>query len=104
MTAAFAPPLPDNRLPDPGAPAPPSGPLGRSQSIARLVPVVALLAALWIFASPLHVAAVALLLFMIFMHELGHYLTARRADMKVTEFFIGVGPRIWSFRRGETEY
>ena len=41
---------------------------------------------------------------MIFLHELGHYLAAKRAGMKVTEFFIGFGPRIWSFRRGETEY
>ncbi|MGH9137080.1 MAG: M50 family metallopeptidase [Acidimicrobiales bacterium] len=40
----------------------------------------------------------------IFMHELGHFLTAKVAGMKVTEFFIGFGPRIWSFRRGETEY
>ena len=32
---------------------------------------------------------------MIFLHELGHYLTARRAGMKVTEFFLGFGPRIW---------
>jgi membrane-associated protease RseP (regulator of RpoE activity) len=44
------------------------------------------------------------LVFFIFLHELGHYLTARWAGMKVTEFFIGFGPRIWSFRRGETEY
>jgi membrane-associated protease RseP (regulator of RpoE activity) len=44
------------------------------------------------------------LIFMIFMHELGHYLTAKAAGMKVTEFFIGFGPRLWSFRRGETEY
>jgi RIP metalloprotease RseP len=41
---------------------------------------------------------------MIFMHELGHYLTAKWSGMKVTEFFIGFGPRVWSFRRGETEY
>jgi membrane-associated protease RseP (regulator of RpoE activity) len=41
---------------------------------------------------------------MVFFHELGHYLTAKAAGMKVTEFFIGFGPRIWSFRRGETEY
>jgi len=40
----------------------------------------------------------------VFLHELGHYLTARRAGMKVTEFFLGFGPRIWSFRRGEVEY
>ncbi len=44
------------------------------------------------------------LVFMIFMHELGHYLTAKSAGMKVTEFFIGFGPRIWSFQRGETQY
>ena len=41
---------------------------------------------------------------MIFLHELGHYLTAKAAGMKVTEFFLGFGPRIWSFRMGETEY
>ena len=44
------------------------------------------------------------LVVMIFLHELGHYLTAKWAGMKVTEFFIGFGPRIWSFHRGETEY
>lgn len=44
------------------------------------------------------------LLLMIFLHELGHYVTARWAGMKVTQFFIGFGPRIWSFHRGETEY
>jgi membrane-associated protease RseP (regulator of RpoE activity) len=40
----------------------------------------------------------------IFLHELGHYLTAKWSGMKVTEFFIGFGPKIWSFQRGETEY
>ena len=40
----------------------------------------------------------------IFLHELGHYLTARWTGMKSTQFFIGFGPRVWSFRRGETEY
>lgn len=44
------------------------------------------------------------LLFMLFMHEFGHYLTARISGMKVTEFFLGFGPKIWSFQRGETEY
>ena len=37
-------------------------------------------------------------------HELGHYLTARWTGMKVTQFFLFFGPRLWSFRRGETEY
>lgn len=40
----------------------------------------------------------------IFLHELGHFVTAKRAGMKVTEFFIGFGPRVWSTTRGETEY
>ena len=38
------------------------------------------------------------------LHEAGHYFAAKRAGMKVTEFFLGFGPRVWSFRRGETEY
>lgn len=41
---------------------------------------------------------------MIMLHELGHFVMARRAGMKATEFFVGFGPRLWSFRRGETEY
>jgi membrane-associated protease RseP (regulator of RpoE activity) len=41
---------------------------------------------------------------LITFHELGHYLSAKRSGMKVTEFFIGFGPRIWSIKRGETEY
>jgi membrane-associated protease RseP (regulator of RpoE activity) len=41
---------------------------------------------------------------MVMLHEAGHYYTAKRAGMKVTEFFLGFGPRLWSFRRGETEY
>ncbi len=49
-------------------------------------------------------AIVAGLVLMIFLHELGHFVMAKRAGMKVTEFFIGFGPRLWSFRKGETEY
>ena len=41
---------------------------------------------------------------MILVHELGHYVAAKRFGIKVDEFFIGFGPRLWSFRRGETEY
>jgi hypothetical protein len=40
----------------------------------------------------------------VFLHELGHFVTARWTGMKATQFFIGFGPRLWSFRRGETEY
>ena len=38
------------------------------------------------------------------VHELGHFLAAKHGGMKVTEYFVGFGPRLWSFRRGETEY
>ena len=38
------------------------------------------------------------------IHELGHFLAAKHGGMKVTEYFVGFGPRLWSFRRGETEY
>ncbi|MGA1555185.1 MAG: M50 family metallopeptidase [Ilumatobacteraceae bacterium] len=40
----------------------------------------------------------------ILLHEVGHFATARWTGMKATQFFIGFGPRLWSFRRGETEY
>jgi membrane-associated protease RseP (regulator of RpoE activity) len=47
---------------------------------------------------------IAALLVSVMIHEWGHYATARRYGMKVTEFFVGFGPRLWSTRRGETEY
>ena len=47
---------------------------------------------------------VVAVLVIIFFHELGHFLTAKWFKIKVEEFFIGFGPRVWSFRRGETEY
>jgi membrane-associated protease RseP (regulator of RpoE activity) len=38
------------------------------------------------------------------LHEAGHMGTARAFGMKVTRFFVGFGPTLWSFRRGDTEY
>ncbi len=38
------------------------------------------------------------------LHEAGHMLTAKGFGMKVTRYFVGFGPTLWSFRRGETEY
>jgi RIP metalloprotease RseP len=49
-------------------------------------------------------AFVVALLFSVMVHEAGHYLTAKKFSMKVTEFFLGFGKRIWSFQRGETEF
>jgi membrane-associated protease RseP (regulator of RpoE activity) len=47
---------------------------------------------------------VVALLVSVMLHELGHFLTAKRFGMKATRFFVGFGPTIWSTRRGETEY
>ena len=44
------------------------------------------------------------LLASVMIHEWGHFVTARRFGCKVTEFFVGFGTRLWSVRRGETEY
>ena len=47
---------------------------------------------------------IAILVAIVMLHELGHFATAKWAGMKVTEYFVGFGPRLWSVRRGETEY
>jgi membrane-associated protease RseP (regulator of RpoE activity) len=75
----------------------------KRNSVIGLVVLVAGFVALAVFLPYWAIFAFAVIV-MIFLHELGHYLTAKWSDMKVTEFFIGFGPRIGSFRRGETEY
>lgn len=42
--------------------------------------------------------------FFIMFHEFAHFAVAKMCGMKVTQFFVGFGPRLFSFRRGETEY
>ncbi len=44
------------------------------------------------------------LLFSIMLHEFGHFITAKKFRMKVTQFFVGFGQTLWSTVRGETEY
>src|SRR5271165_1323338 len=41
---------------------------------------------------------------MIMIHELGHFWAARYFDVKVEAFSFGFGPRLFGFRRGETDY
>lgn len=41
---------------------------------------------------------------MLFVHELGHFVFAKRAGILVREFSIGMGPKIFSFKKGETKY
>lgn len=54
----------------------------------------------WLFVILFVVAILTIVL----IHEAGHFLTAKAFKIKVQEFFVGFGPRLWSFRRGETEY
>jgi len=49
-------------------------------------------------------AFVVALLISVMVHEFGHFFFAKKFGMKVTEFFLGFGYKIWSFTRGETEF
>lgn len=86
--------------------APPSGPVAAAEqsSPVGLMVLIGLLAFAGLAGGISLVVVILSLVVMIFMHELGHFLAARRGGMKATEFFIGFGPKLWSFRRGETEY
>ena len=44
------------------------------------------------------------LLVSVMLHETGHFVTAKRFGMKCTRYFVGFGPTVFSFWRGETEY
>ena len=70
----------------------------------RLGLLVALTVGFGLLAGRGWLLIIAALTVMIFLHELGHYLTAKWSGMKVTEFFLFFGPKLWSFRRGDTEY
>lgn len=50
------------------------------------------------------IIAVLVIIVLVVTHELGHFTSAKLLGIKVTEFFVGFGKRIWSTRRGETEY
>ena len=87
----------------------PAGPPERvadpKASALRLVAVIAAIIAVGYLAGVGEtVLLVGVLLLCIVAHEFGHFATAKLGGMKVTEFFVGFGPRLWSVRRGETEY
>jgi len=50
------------------------------------------------------VASVVIFGLLIFVHELGHFLVAKKAGIGVTEFAIGFGPRLLGWQAGETSY
>src|SRR4026207_1776071 len=41
---------------------------------------------------------------LVFVHELGHFLAAKRVGIKVLKFQLGFNPTVLSFKRGDTEY
>ena len=74
----------------------------RQAFIRLIVIVVAGVLAAVVTGVTKTVLVVFALILMIMLHELGHFMTAKWAGMKVTEYFLGFGPRLWSVRRGET--
>jgi membrane-associated protease RseP (regulator of RpoE activity) len=77
----------------------------------RAVKFAAGLGALWLLVASVlweswrrPVFVILILLVIVIAHELGHFLVARRAGMACSEFFVGFGPRLWSTKRGDTEF
>ncbi|MDA3013194.1 MAG: site-2 protease family protein, partial [Actinomycetota bacterium] len=50
------------------------------------------------------ILTILMLTLFVVLHELGHYISAKRSKVAVSEFFIGFGPKIFSFVKGGTEY
>jgi membrane-associated protease RseP (regulator of RpoE activity) len=74
-----------------------------ARSVLAALVIVGLLVWLGV-TNPWTLVFVIGLLISILLHEVGHFVTARRTGMKVTQFFMGFGPRLWSTQRGEVEY
>jgi membrane-associated protease RseP (regulator of RpoE activity) len=87
-------------------PGPPEAPLsGNPGQVVRLLVALVLITAIFLAAGLGDLLLfIAILVVIVMLHELGHFATAKWSGMKVTEFFVGFGPRLWSIRRGETEY
>jgi membrane-associated protease RseP (regulator of RpoE activity) len=91
----------------PGAPGPSDMMDPREQRAALLRLAIVVIAGLVVaayFGALATVLVVLGLILMIVLHEFGHFVAAKRAGMKVTEFFVGFGPRLWSVTKGETTY
>jgi membrane-associated protease RseP (regulator of RpoE activity) len=76
----------------------------RQSPLALFVGVIAFVGLLtWLvgWALPL---VVFLILLMVMGHEFGHFITAKRSGLLVSDFFVGFGPVLWSTQRGETRY
>ncbi len=87
-------------------PTPPAAGAGeRTGGALPFVVAVVLLTAVSVVTGNLPILIFVVgIIAMVMIHEAGHFVTAKWAGMKVTEFFFGFGPRLFSFRKGETEY
>lgn len=83
---------------------PEEAPSARADVLRMLVVVCALVGIAYAAGYGETVLLILFLVVCIVAHELGHLVAAKTGRVKVTEFFVGFGPRIWSVRRGETEY
>ncbi len=86
----------------PSGPAPAKSPRRLAGELMAAIAAIVVLAVLTGYVDLLIV--VVSIIVIVMLHEGGHFLAAKRGGMKVTEYFVGFGPRLWSFRRGETEY
>src|SRR5699024_370567 len=50
------------------------------------------------------IIAILMFLFLILIHEFGHFIIAKKSGIKVNEFAIGMGPKIYSKQKGYTTY
>lgn len=82
--------------PDPGS--------QRADLLRLAVGVAAIIAIGFIAGAGETVLLVIALVLCIVAHEFGHFIAAKTGGIKVTQFFVGFGPRLWSVVRGETEY
>ncbi len=57
-----------------------------------------------LFSALRLIAVIGGIAFLIVIHEFGHLIAAKLSKIKVTDFSIGFGPKLWSFKRGETTY
>ncbi|MGB8180142.1 MAG: M50 family metallopeptidase [Acidimicrobiales bacterium] len=76
----------------------------RQSPLALFVGVIVFVGLLtWLvgWALPL---VIFLILLMVMGHEFGHFITAKRSGLLVSDFFVGFGPILWSTQRGETRY
>jgi membrane-associated protease RseP (regulator of RpoE activity) len=80
----------------------------RAFSGRRLAELIVVLVAIVVVAERLHalgtLVVVLAIVLMVVLHEFGHYVVARLSGMEVTEFFVGFGPKIFSWRRNGVEY